>query len=60
MCPPVEQQRLADKLEPWCEDQARVFEHGLELVGSNVLDVAHFVGAWVEVDIRLDKEDVVN
>ena len=58
--PPLEEHRVADELEPRGELQRRVVKELLELLGRDVLCGLNLVGAGVKVDIRLDKEDVVN
>lgn len=60
MRPPLKEQGVADELEPRCKKQACVVEHGLELVGGDVLDVTSLIDVWLEVDIGLDEEDIVN
>lgn len=60
VAPPLEQHGLADELEPGREFQVGLPEHLLELVGGDVFGVAHLVRVDVEIDIRLDEEDVVN
>lgn len=60
MVPPLEEHCLADQLEPWCELERLVLEHGLQLVLGDKSAVSGFVGVDVEVDIGLDEKDVVN
>jgi hypothetical protein len=58
--PPLIQHALADKLEPWCELERRVFEHCLEVILGNVTGIAGFVGIDVKIDISLDEENIIN
>ena len=51
---------MADQLEPRREKQAGVVEHGLELVGSNILHISGLVEVRLQIDVGLDEEDVVN
>lgn len=51
---------MADQLEPRRENQIGVVEHGLELVGGNILHISYLVGARLQIDVGLDEEDVVN
>lgn len=60
MTPPLEQHRVADELEPRCEFQARLFKHGLQLVGGNIAGIPDFVQVGVQVDVCLDEKDVVH
>jgi hypothetical protein len=60
MLPPLEQQGVADELEPRSKLEGRVVEHRLESVRTNIPCVADLVRVWVEVDVGLDEEDVVN
>lgn len=58
--PPLKQHRLANKLEPGRELEARVFEELLKLIGRNVLGVANLVEVGVKIDIGLDEKDVID
>lgn len=58
--PPLEEHRLADELEPGRELQTGVFEELLELLSGDVLRVSHFVLVDVQIDVRLNEEDVVD
>jgi len=58
--PPFKQHTLTDELEPRREGELVVFEHGLEFVFGDVLCRLHFVWIFVEVDVCLDEEDIVN
>ena len=60
VAPPLEEHRLADQLEPRCELERFVLEHGLQLVLSNEGAIASLVGVDVEVDVSLDEQDVVH
>lgn len=60
MAPPLEEHRLADQLEPWCELERLVLEHGLQIFLGHVAAVTNFIGVDVEIDVGLDEEDVVN
>lgn len=60
MIPPLKEQGVADQLEPRRESQAGVLEHGLELVGSNVLHIPDLVEVRLQIDVGLDEEDVVD
>jgi hypothetical protein len=58
--PPFKKQRIADELEPRCKLQGRVVEHRLQSVGVDVARVAHFIEVRLQIDVGLDKEDVVD
>ena len=58
--PPVEEQRVANELEPRGELEGRVLEHLLEAVGRDVLGGLHLILARVEIDVGLDEENVVD
>lgn len=58
--PPIEEHRFADKLEPGCEFQRRILEHLLKFFCRNVLGIADFVRAHVQVNIGLDEKDVID
>lgn len=60
VAPPLEQHCFADQLEPRCEFERLVLEHGLQLILGNEGAVTDFVGVDVEVDVGLDEEDIVN
>lgn len=60
MTPPLEQHGIADELEPWRELQLRPPKHLLQLVRGHVAGVSHFVGVDIEVNVRLDEEDIVH
>ena len=60
MLPPLEEHRVADELEPRRELERRVLELLLELLGRDVLRVPDLVGVDVQVDVRLDEQDVVD
>lgn len=60
MAPPLEKHRIADQLEPRRELQSRLLEHLLQLVRRHVPRVAHFVGVDIQIDVRLDEQNVVN
>lgn len=60
MAPPFEQHRVADQLEPRRELQSWLLEHLLQLVRRHIPRVAHFVGVHVQLDVRLDEQNVVN
>lgn len=55
VAPPLEEHCLADQLEPRCELERLVLEHGLQLVLSNEGAIASLVGVDVEVDVGLDE-----
>lgn len=58
--PPVEEQRVANELEPGRELEGRVLEHFLQAVGRDVLGVLHLILAGGEIDVGLDEENVVD
>ncbi len=58
--PPLEKQRVANELEPRSEFQRAIAKHGLKLRGGNVSCVLDLIQIWLEVDIRLYEENVVN
>lgn len=58
--PPLKQHALANELEPRREQQRVVLEHGFELVFGDVLGGLYFVGVFFEIDVGLDKEDVID
>lgn len=58
--PPLKQHRVADELEPRGELELGVLELGLELLGGDVLGGLDLIRVDLEIDIRLDEEDVVN
>lgn len=60
VAPPFEEHSLADQLEPRCELERLVLEHGLQLLLSNEAAVTDLIRVNVEVDIGLNKEDVVD
>jgi len=60
MLPPFEEQGVANKPEPWCKLQVAIVEHGLQFVGGNISSASNLVQVWLEVNICLDEENVVN
>lgn len=60
MVPPFEKHALANELKPWGEFQRLVLEHILEIGLGDVACISDFVRVNGKVDVRLDKEDVVN
>lgn len=60
LAPPLEQHRVADELEPRCEDEPGLLEHLLQFLLGNVFRIAHFIGVDIQIDIGLDKEDIVD
>jgi len=60
LAPPLEQHRVADELEPWREDKPGLLKHLLQFRLRHVLRIAHFVGVDIQIDIGLDKEDIVD
>lgn len=60
MAPPLEQHGVADELEPRRELQVWPLEHRLQLGGRNIRGVTDFVGVNVEINVRLDEEDVID
>ncbi len=58
--PPLKQHRVAYQLEPWCELQAAILEHRLQLVLRDVACVLDFVGVCFVINIRLNNEYVVD
>ena len=60
MVPPLVQHALANQLEPGRELEGLVGEHSLQVVLGDVARVPHLVGAWLEIDVSFDEEDVVN
>lgn len=60
MTPPLEQHRVANQLEPRCEGEVGLLEHGLQVLCRNVFGVPHLVRVGVQIDIRLNEQDIVN
>lgn len=60
MVPPLIKHALTDEPEPRRELERWVLEHGLEVVLGDVAGVADFVGVDIEIDVRLNEEDVVD
>lgn len=60
MAPPFEQHGVADKLEPRCELQVWLLEHFLKFGSGDIFGVADFVGIDVEINVRLDEEDIID
>ena len=60
MLPPLEQQRIADQLEPGRELQGRVGEHVAEFLRGDVAGGLDFVGVVGVVDGGFDEKNVIN
>lgn len=60
MLPPLEQQRMADELEPGGKLEGGIIKHGLQSIRGNVFRVSDFVQVWLDIDICLDEQDVIN
>lgn len=60
MLPPLKEHRLADELEPRRERQVGVSKLLLQLLRRYVCGRLDFILVDIEVDIRLDEEDVVD
>lgn len=60
VAPPLEQHRVADQLKPGGELQVGLVEHGLQFLGIDVACIANFVRARRKINIRLNKQNVVN
>lgn len=60
MVPPFVKHALANELEPRRELEGGVFEHGLEVLLANVTRVTRFVGVDVQINVGLDKQDVID
>jgi hypothetical protein len=58
--PPLIKHAFADQLEPGRKLQRFVFEHGPKILLGDESRVADFVGVYIEVNISLDKENVVD
>jgi hypothetical protein len=58
--PPLVEHALADQLEPGGELERLVLEHGLEVLLRDESRIADFVGVDIQVNVSLDKQDVVN
>jgi hypothetical protein len=53
--PPFEQHAFANKLEPRCEFERLVLEHGLEVFLGDPSRVPSLVGVHIEIDVGLDE-----
>lgn len=60
LAPPFEQHRVANELEPRREDEFRLLEHLLQFVRRHVPRIAHFVRVNVQINIGLDKKNIVD
>lgn len=60
VAPPLKQHGVANQLEPWRELQIGLLEHLLQLIGGDVASVPHLVRAWLQVNVCLDKENIVD
>lgn len=58
--PPLEEERVADELEPGSELEAGVLKQLLQTIGADILGRLDLVGAGVQVDVGLDEQDVVD
>jgi hypothetical protein len=58
--PPLVKHAFADQLEPGCEFERLVFEHGPKVFLRDESRVANFVRVGVEVNVSLDEQDVVD
>ena len=60
VCPPLEEQGVADQLEPRRELEGFVLKHGLQFVRAHEAGVPHFVRVVLVVDIGFDEDDIVD
>lgn len=60
MLPPLKQQGVANKLEPWGELQSRVLEHLLQSVRGNIRRVLDFVQVGLKINIGFNEEDIID
>lgn len=60
MRPPLKEHRVADQLEPGREFEAWVFEFLFQVVRSDILCGLYLVLVRVQINVGLDKEDVVD
>jgi len=60
MLPPLKKQRIANELEPGRKLKLRVLEHGFQAIGSNVCGILDFVQIRLEINVRLNKKDVID
>jgi hypothetical protein len=60
VAPPLKKHRIADEFEPGCEFEIGLREHLLESLGGDIFGITDLVRVDVEIDLRLDEEDVVN
>lgn len=58
--PPLEEQGVADQLEPRGEFEVWFCEHLFQFVCRDPGGIPHLVRADVQIDVGLDKEDVVD
>lgn len=57
VAPPLEQEGVADKLEPWGKDQGLVFEHQLQISLTDVLVVLDLIVVCVDGEVLGGSED---
>ena len=60
MVPPLEQQRVADEFEPGGKLESGIIEKLLESVCRHIFGVLDFILVDIEIDVCLDKEDVID
>jgi hypothetical protein len=60
MLPPLEEQGMADKLEPRCEFESWVVEHRLQSLSGNISSITDFVHVRLEVDIGFNEKNVID
>lgn len=60
MLPPLEEHGLANELEPGSELERRILEQPLQLLRLDILRGLDLVGVDVEVNVRLDEQNVVD
>jgi hypothetical protein len=60
MLPPLEEEGVADQLEPWGKFQTVVTKHGLQLFRADIARVADLVGVGDQVNVGLDEKDIIN
>lgn len=58
--PPLEEQRVADELEPRGKFQTSVIEHTFKLVSGDVFCVSDLINVRLNINICFDKKNVIN
>lgn len=58
--PPFVEHAFADELEPRCELQRLVFEHGLQIVLADPARVSDLIGVGIKIHVGLDEQYVVD